>query len=44
MKAGLYKTEGFITHRFPFEDYKQAIALTNNRKGEPKAIKVILQA
>jgi len=44
MKQGLYKTDGFITHRFPYEDYKEAIALTNGHKGKPKAIKVIMQA
>ena len=44
MKQGLYKTDGFITHRFAYEDYKQAIALTNHQKGKSGAIKVILQA
>ncbi len=44
MKQGLYPTEGFITHRFPFNEYKQAISLTSGRKGRPRAIKVILQA
>ena len=44
MKQGLYKTDGFITHRFAYEDYKQAIALTNHHKGKSGAIKVILQA
>jgi len=43
MKKGLYKTDGFITHRFPYEDYKPAISLAHNSKGKPKAIKVILQ-
>ena len=43
MKKGLYKTEGFITHRFPYEDYKGAIALANGHKGKPRAIKIILQ-
>lgn len=43
IKQGLYSTDGFITHRFPYEDYKQAIALANGSKGKPKAIKVILQ-
>jgi len=42
MKEGLYKTDGFITHRFPYADYKQAIALANGHKGKPKAIKVIM--
>ena len=44
MQQGLYKTDGFITHRFAYEDYKQAIALTNHHKGKSGAIKVILQA
>ena len=44
MKQGLYKTDGFITHRFPYEDYKPAISLAHNSKGKSKAIKVILQA
>jgi len=43
LKQGLYQTDGFITHRFPYEDYKQAIALANGSKGKPKAIKVIMQ-
>lgn len=44
IKQGLYKTDGFITHRFPYEDYKSAIALTSGHKSTTKAIKVILQA
>ena len=44
MKQGLYKTDGFITHRFPYDDYKEAIALANGHKGKPRAIKVIMQA
>ena len=43
MQQGLYPTEGFITHRFPYEDYRQAIALANGAKGKPKAIKVMMQ-
>jgi len=43
MKKGLYKSEGLITHRFPYEDYKQAIALANSSKGSAKAIKIIMQ-
>jgi threonine dehydrogenase-like Zn-dependent dehydrogenase len=43
IKQGLYKTDGFITHRFAYEDYKEAIALTNGHKDKPKAIKVIMQ-
>ena len=44
MKRGLYPTDGFITHSFPYEDYKQAIAVANGSKGVPKAIKVVMQA
>jgi L-iditol 2-dehydrogenase len=44
IKQGLYQTDGLITHRFPYQDYKQAIALANGSKGKPKAIKVIMQA
>ena len=44
IKQGIYKTDGFITHRFPYEDYKQAIALANGSKGKHQAIKVIMQA
>jgi len=44
MKQGLYKTDGFITHRFPYADYKQAISLSNRSKGKPQAIKVIMQS
>jgi len=43
IKQGLYKTDGLITHRFPYEGYKRAISLARARKGKPKAIKVILQ-
>jgi threonine dehydrogenase-like Zn-dependent dehydrogenase len=38
MKQGLYPTDGFITHRFPLEDYKQAIAVADGHKRGPKAI------
>ena len=44
MKEGLYPIEGFITNRFSYEDYKQAIALANGHKGKPKAIKVIMES
>lgn len=44
MKNGSYPTDGFITHRFPYADYRQAIALAHGHKGRPRAIKVILQA
>lgn len=44
MKSGLYPTDGFITHRFPYRDYRQAIAVADGHKGAPKAIKVVMQA
>src|SRR5512138_194491 len=43
MKRGLYPIDGFITHRFPYEEYKQAIAVANGRTGSPKTIKVVMQ-
>lgn len=43
IKQGLYKTDGLITHRFAYEDYKQAISLSSVSKGKTKAIKVIMQ-
>lgn len=44
MGRGLYKTEGFITHRFPYREYKRAISLANGSKGRLKAIKVIMHS
>ena len=44
MQNGTFPIDGLITHRFLYEDYKQAIALASGRKGGPKAIKVIMQA
>jgi threonine dehydrogenase-like Zn-dependent dehydrogenase len=43
MQRGLYPTDGFITHRFPFEEYRQAIVVANDHKRVPKAIKVVMQ-
>jgi threonine dehydrogenase-like Zn-dependent dehydrogenase len=43
VKQGKYQTDGLITHRFGYKDYKTAIRLTNEHKGKSKAIKVILQ-
>ena len=43
MKQGLYPTDGFITHRFPYQEYRHAIAVANGHKGAPKAIKVVMQ-
>jgi len=44
MKRGLYPTDGFITHRFPYEDYKQAIAIADGQKGGSQAIKVVMRS
>ena len=44
MRKGLMQTNGLITHRFPYEDYKHALKLSAGHKGAPKAIKVIMQA
>ncbi len=44
MKRGLYPTDGFITHRFPYEDHKQAIAIADGQKGGSQAIKVVMQS
>jgi len=43
IRQGLYQTDNFITHRFPHDDYKHALALANGSKQRPKAIKVIMQ-
>jgi threonine dehydrogenase-like Zn-dependent dehydrogenase len=44
MREGKIQTDGLITHRFPYDDYKHALKLANGHKGNPKAIKVIMQA
>lgn len=44
MKQERIRTDGLITHRFPYQEYKQAISLAEASKGKAKAIKVILQA
>lgn len=41
-KAGKFDLEGFITHRFPMKEYKQAIRAATS-KGKEKAIKVMFQ-
>ncbi len=43
IKSGAYQTDGLITHRYPFRDYKEAIRLAAGHKGGSKAIKVILE-
>ncbi len=40
IKSGIYKTEGFITHRFPLEDYKKALRLA--MENPPELIKIVL--
>jgi L-iditol 2-dehydrogenase len=40
MRAGKLKTDGLITHRFPFEQYRQAVA-TATSKASSGAIKVV---
>lgn len=40
MLGGVYKTDGFITHRFPLDDYKSAMRLAINHSSE--VIKIIL--
>jgi len=42
-RQGRVGTDGLITHRFPFSEYKQAIQLASS-KGRQQAIKVMLQA
>ena len=44
IKQGLYLTDNLITHRFPYTDYKHALALANGSKQKPKAIKIIMQS
>jgi len=39
-----FNIEGLITHRFPFTDYKHALRLAANHKGQSNAIKVMMQA
>jgi len=40
LKAGKLSAEGLISHRFPFEAYRQAIAVSQDKAGE-ESIKVI---
>ncbi len=42
MRAGRFPTAGLITHRFPFSEYKKAIA-TSMAKAREKPIKVVLE-
>jgi len=39
-----FNIEGLITQRFPFTDYKHALRLAANHKGQSNAIKVMMQA
>jgi threonine dehydrogenase-like Zn-dependent dehydrogenase len=40
IRAGKFRSDGLITHRFPLKDYKRAIA-TTLAKSAGKPIKVI---
>lgn len=42
-RLGKFKEDGLITHRFPFQEYKEAIRLASGAKGRQKAIKVIFE-
>jgi threonine dehydrogenase-like Zn-dependent dehydrogenase len=41
-RQGRVDTDGLITHRFTFSDYKEAIRVAGS-KGRQQAIKVMLQ-
>ena len=40
MRDGIYETDGFITHRFPLDRYKDAFAVA--LKNPPELIKIVL--
>ena len=40
LRSGRLRADGLITHRFPFEQYRQAVATYQDKAGS-KAIKVI---
>ena len=42
MREGRLKTEGFVTHRFPLERYREAI-LAAVRKADSRSVKVVLE-
>lgn len=42
LRDGRFRTEGLITHRFPFGDYKRAIA-TSMAKAKERPIKVVFE-
>ncbi len=42
MRNGRFPTDGWITHRFPFKEYKRAIAASMS-KAKEKPIKVVLE-
>jgi threonine dehydrogenase-like Zn-dependent dehydrogenase len=44
MRSGQFQTDGLITHRFPFDDYKDALKFAAGSKGKAKAIKVIMHS
>ena len=41
MLAGKFKVEGFITHRFPLENYKEAFRLM--LQNPPELVKIVLE-
>lgn len=41
LRAGKFVTEGLITHRFPFAEYRRAIAVASDKQSS-RAIKVVL--
>lgn len=40
IKEGRYRTEGFITHRFPLAQYREALRLAMS--GDPNVLKIVL--
>ena len=40
IRDGVYKTEGFITHRFPLKEYKKALKLM--MENPPELVKIVL--
>ena len=43
MRNGRFQTEGFITHRFGYNEYKHALKLAAGHNGKSKSIKIIMQ-
>ena len=42
MREGRLETDGFITHRFPLAEYKRAVAVASDKRGE-QSIRVLLE-